>query len=77
MLFHENVFQTYVTINASKWTQRINGDEVTHASECNKEGTDMRMNSISALSSECVVGVTFDADVLIFMIYIYQTKMGL
>ena len=71
MHFHENVFQDSVTINASKCTWRINGDEVTHASECNHEGTDMRMTLHSALSSEYVVGVTVDADVLILMIYTY------
>ena len=67
-------FKLLVSINDRKYSCHINGDEVTHNFECNREEADTRMVLHAALSSEDIVVVAADADILIMIIYAFMFK---
>ena len=64
-----------VSIHDNKNTWNINGDEVTHTVECNHEEAGTQMVLSAALSSEDVVAVASDTDVLILMSHAYSEYM--
>ena len=67
-------FKLLVSINDAKYYWHIDGDEVTHNFECNREEADTRMVLYAALSSKDIVVVATDTDVLFMMIYAFMFK---